>query len=168
MECEVLQKTFVEVGLCPWSPEIIRALCQEHTSGRREDYQGRLVKKLLSLLNKIRQEKEDGFHHMMSNVKSVSIEIVQEEEEKKSPDEESEKSFDYEEQEEDASEDTSSVSIAVEPRVKRQWIVSCNRKPCCIKGCQNTHFWSKKWKSCRKCKKNFCPSHIHCMHYHRC
>jgi len=168
LECEVIRKTFAEVGLFPWNPKIIRALCQEHTSAPREVHQGPLQKKLLGILDRIRQEKEHRFHQMMSNVESVSVEIVQEEKEKCSPEEESENSFEYEEQEGDASEDASSMSIGVEPPAKRQRVISCSRKSCCIKGCENTHFWSKKWKSCPKCKKNFCPSHLHCMHNHTC
>ena len=144
LECEVIRKTFVELGVCPWRPKIIRALCQEHTSAPPEVHQGPLVKKVLRLLDRIRQEKEDRFHHMMSKVKSVSVEIVQEEEEKNSPDEESEKSFVYEEQEEGASSDESRMSVAAVPPAKRQRVISRSCKTCCIKGCENSHFWSKK------------------------
>ena len=168
LECEVLKKTFEEVGLCPWKPDVIRRLCLEHTSGCREVHQSLLVKKLLRLLDKIRREKLDRFHRMMSNKERVSVQIAQEEEEKSGPEEESGNTSEYEEQEEDASEDASGESIACEPHAKRPHVISRSRKSCCIKGCENTHLWSKKWKSCPKCKKNFCPSHVHYMYNHRC
>ena len=144
MEHEVLRKTFAEVGLFPWNKDIIRENCKKHCSSLPEVHQNCLVRKLLRLLTMVREQKADRFHQMMSNMKSVSVDVVQEVEEKSSSDKESEESFENEEQEESESEDESSTDIAPEPPAKRQRIISCSRKSCCIKGCENTHFWSKK------------------------
>ena len=51
---------------------------------------------------------------------------------------------------------------------KRKSVVSRCRKMCSVKGCQNGHFHSKKWFSCPKCKKNFCPLHADKYRKHRC
>ena len=58
--------------------------------------------------------------------------------------------------------------IPSEPPAKRRRISSTDRKTCCVKGCQKSHFWSKKWVVCPKCKKNFCPLHAKKLQRHKC
>jgi len=41
-------------------------------------------------------------------------------------------------------------------------------KKCCVRGCEETHFWTKKWNFCKNCKKSFCPSHINIFYHHKC
>ena len=72
------------------------------------------------------------------------------------------------EQEEEASESEICDSSTTQPRAKRQRIMRCSKKTCCAKGCEKSHFWSKKWKICTKCHKNFCPTHVHLLRHHKC
>ena len=58
--------------------------------------------------------------------------------------------------------------IPFEPQAKRVRKCSTVRKTCAARGCHNSHFWSKKWVVCPKCKKNFCPKHAEKMHDHKC
>ena len=60
------------------------------------------------------------------------------------------------------------MSDAIELPQKSSRLMHVERKTCASKGCQKTHFWSKKWVFCPKCKKNFCEEHKDELRHHHC
>ena len=59
-------------------------------------------------------------------------------------------------------------STSARPPSKRARNDSEKLKKCCVRGCKNAHFWSKKWFFCTSCKKHFCPHHAEKFHHHHC
>ena len=53
-------------------------------------------------------------------------------------------------------------------RKRRMRRRSSSQAMCCIAGCEKKLICTRNWKTCPKCKKNFCPSHAKHIHDHVC
>ncbi len=168
LEVDIVRKTFAEVGLWPWNPDHIIEICQEHYCKISELRPSPLVRKLLRIIREVKQLKQDKARLLLRRMKRVSVEIVQKKSEKEGSDEDFLDFLENEEQEEGEDEIVTNNDSPQEPPQKRRRKMHCCEKPCCAKGCQNKHFWSKKWAVCSKCKRNFCPTHAHLIHQHQC
>ena len=153
LEENIIRKTFNEVGLWPWNPEQILKISKEHCSSLGELKKGPLVRKLLRIINNVKQDKEGTMRRILRSMKHVSVEVVQKGDEVMCSDEENEDSDEDGEQEGRARRRRKSKGITNQPPTKRRRILRSSKKTCCAKGCKKTHFWSKKWKICSKCKK---------------
>ena len=98
-----------------------------------------------------------------SRVEIVKIGVME-----KCCDEENVDHFENRELEEEARKNEIEDCGTIQSRAKPQRILRCSKKQCCVKGCEKTHFWQKKWKICTKCNKNFCPTHAYLLHHHKC
>jgi len=125
-ERSIIKKTFAEVGLSPWNPERIMQLCKEHCSSLGELKQGPLVKKLLSIINKVKQDKEEQLSQILSGVKRASVEIVRKGALEKGSGEENEDHLEDDEQEEEEDcEDKKDEGSVTKPAAKRQRRTRC-------------------------------------------
>ena len=167
LDVDIVRKTFAEVGLYPWNPDHILEICQEHYCKICELKSSPLVKKLLRIIRELKQHKQDKVHQKLRRMTRARVEIVKKGCGKKGTDEEFLDSLENEGEEEEEEIGTDR-SNPLEPPQKRQRKTRCCEKPCCVEGCQKTHFWSKKWAVCSKCKRNFCPMHAHLIHQHKC
>ena len=149
-------------------PITSKNICQEHYCKISELKPSSLVRKLFHIIRVINQYKHAEVLRVLRRMKRITVEIVRKEDEKKGSDEEFLDSLEYDEQEEGEDGIGTDNDIPLEPPKKRQRKMHCCEKPCTVEGCQKTHFWSKKWAECSKCKRNFCPAHAHLIHQHRC
>jgi len=168
LETHIVSKTFAEVGLWPWNPDHIIEICREHYYNVGKIKQSPMMRKLLCIIRKVIQLKEDKARQLLCSMKRARVEIVQKTVEKEGSDEESLDFLEDEDQEEGEHEIGINNDSPLERPAKRQRIMRCCGKPCCAEGCQKTRFWSKKWVTCPKCERNFCPSHAHLIHQHKC
>ncbi len=74
-EPDIVRKTFAEVGLWPWNPDQILKLCKEHCSSLSNLKQDPLTKKLMRTIDKVRKEKQDTSHQILSRKRRARIEI---------------------------------------------------------------------------------------------
>jgi len=72
-ECDVLRKTFADVGLWPWNPEKILQNCQENCPVESTVNHSRLVRKLLKIIKSIDEEKERRIQLMMDELKEEQV-----------------------------------------------------------------------------------------------
>jgi len=72
-ECDVLRKTFADVGLWPWNPDKILQNCQENTPAEAPHHESLLVRKLLKIIKSMDEEKERMIQHMMSEFKEEQV-----------------------------------------------------------------------------------------------
>ena len=108
-------------------------------------------------------------NYMLSDgLVKVLTEIEKNGDSEKCHDEEIEDRDEDDEQEQEARRNEEDDGSTIQLRAKRQRRMRCSKKACCAKGCKKTHFWSKKWKNCTKCNKNFCPTHAFLLQHHKC
>jgi len=100
-------------------------LCKEHCSSLGELKQGPLVKKLLSIINKVKQDKEEQLSQILSGVKRASVEIVRKGALEKGSGEENEDHLEDDEQEEEDCEDKKDEGSVTKPAAKRQRRTRC-------------------------------------------
>ena len=100
--------------------------------------------KLLSILKKTGQEKDDTMNCLLCGVKPARVDTLKKGGGNKCPDEENVDEDEDDEQEEEACEDGIYKSIDIQPAAKRQRRRLCSLEKCCAKGCQKVHFWWKK------------------------
>ena len=165
---DILRKSFAEVGLWPWNPEKIMKICAEHSpvSPLFE-----IDANVLCIADAIRDTGEKQVaecRRIMSRLDAKTVRSPEKVGKRQRPDEDDAGSSLPGVEESSDSREKKSKGTSVEPPQKRARVVSASRKMCCVKGCKKGHFWSKKWKICPKCNKNFCPSHLKNMRRHKC
>ena len=163
-----VRKSFKDVGLWPWDPEKILQAAREHSPTFPKEEKSSLVCEVLDKVKEIDDEKKAEVNESLSRLKRVSAPFMQKVEKRKRRDEDSSKTMDGEEQDEDTPSIKKNRSISLESPSKRRHTLTASCKTCGAKECEKTHFWSKKWISCPKCKINFCPLHAHLMQQHTC
>ncbi len=167
-EPSILRKTFAGVGLWPWNPEKILKMCREHCPVLSMPLQNSLVNKLLSIINEIEEEKKAIRCQMLNGLKRVRVVSLKELEMRNAQSKEEAEYSSGDDEEQDTRRDRLTTDTSVEPPAKRRRIINRSCITCSVKRCQKTHFWSKKWVSCSKCHKNFCPFHKNRLQYHKC
>ncbi len=163
-----VQKAFAEVGLWPWNPEKILEMCREHSPVLSLPLQNRLVNKIFDIIRMIDEEKKGRIDRMLCGLKRVRVVTMKEMEMDKSQNKDDTLTSLDEDEEEGAQRLPPSMSMSIESPAKRRRVIKRSCIRCSVKRCQKTHFWSKKWVSCSKCHKNFCPLHKNRLRYHKC
>jgi len=164
----IIRKTFEGVGLWPWNPEKILKMCQEHCPVFSMPLQNSLVNKLLDIVNKVEEEKKAIRCQMLSSLKRVRVVSLKELEMRNAQSKDDAEYSSGDDEEQEARRVHLNTDISVEPPAKRRRIINRSCISCSVKRCKKTHFWSKKWVSCTKCHKSFCPLHKNRLQYHKC
>ncbi len=98
----------------------------------------------MCIIDKVRQEKQDTLHQILSGKRRARIEIEKKGVSEKCRDEEIEDHDEDDEQEQEARGTEEDDSSTTQPRAKRQQRMRCNKKACSAKGCQKTHFFGQR------------------------
>ena len=165
---DIVQESFEEVGLWPWNPEKILQAAREHSPTFPKAKMNRLVREVLRKVKEVDEKKRAEVDECLNSLKRVRAPFMEKDEMKNAREEEVQEDMVDECQEDSAPSNVDSRSVPIEPPAKRKHTLTTACKRCGAKGCQKTHFWSKKWISCPKCKINFCPLHAHLMRNHTC
>ena len=165
---EIVRGSFEKVGLWPWKPKKILKMCRENSPPVSQPPQDEIRDRLIDAI-KVRRESNQAYREvLLRRLKPVEVIAIQksgkQKEHKKGT---GQKSVDDKQQNPGAAKRMNKC-IYAQPPAKRSRISESTEKRCCARGCGKTHFWSKKWGFCSNCKKNFCPTHIHLLHKHKC
>jgi hypothetical protein len=167
-EPHIIQKTFAEVGLWPWNPEKILEMCREHSPGQSLPFHNPLVPTILGIIKDIEQKKRAEIDKIRSKLKPVKVVSMKELQFLKSQKEARARANLDGSPQKGTRRMRSLTSVSAQPPGKRPRVMKMNRIQCAVKRCQKSHFWSKKWVSCDKCSKSFCPSHKNRLLKHKC
>ncbi len=164
----ILQKSFADVGLWPWNPARIYKICEENSPPQPSVYFDQAVNELIEAIKDLNRKKESLQRQLLSSLKPATLSPMKRTKLTESEKQEGAEESDNDDDDPTASESRLSTDIAEEPARKRRRISHRTPVKCSAIGCEKTHFHSKKWLSCPKCKKQFCPKHYQEVHYHSC
>jgi len=164
----VVKNSFKDVGLRPWIPDVIYQASLEHSSTVSQDQTNILVDKVLDAVERLDREMLAKRDRIMSEMKCVAATFMKKPAKKKCRREDVSKKIVGNKKKSCCPRRRKNTSVPIEPPKKRRRVTKKRSKTCGAKGCQKTHFWSKKWVFCPKCKINFCPLHAYLMHTHKC
>jgi len=150
----IVRKSFAEVGLWPWNPDLILENCLKHCPVDSQQVADEMMRDLIDAINIHKQKQEAWCNKILSDLEEANIT--------------DDKNYDDDDDEDVPSSSSDTEHMPLEPQPKRMRKSSIDRKTCSARGCQKSHFWSKKWVMCPKCKKNFCPKHAEKLHHHKC
>ena len=164
----ILQKSFADVGLWPWNPDRIFEICEKYSPPQPSVFYDQATNALIEAIKDCKQRKENLQRQLLSSLKPATLSPM-----KKTELTGSEKQKGAEESDDDDDDPTASITsmtadIAEQPAQKRRRMSHRTPVQCSAIGCKKTHFQSKKWLSCPKCKKQFCPKHYEDVHHHSC
>ena len=164
----IVRKAFANVGLSPWNPSRIRDALQKHCRQVCSEERDRAYFTLSESVKVCEEKKYDAYCQMVGRMKPVGLTVVKLVQKAEDEDDEDAKSSEQEKQARSKSTDGKHEDISGRPPKKRAHRLSLELKRCSVRGCQETHFWSKKWNFCAICNKHFCPFHEKVFHHHKC
>ena len=157
---QTILKSFADVGLHPWDPEEIIKNAKQHSPMKSQDETDSVMRELIDVIKVRKEERISEICKTLSSVKCATIsspKMVGKGQKRRRPEEEAEDHLQDEVEESSVSESAKNMDIPLQPPAKRRRKKPRNLKKCCVKGCDETHFWSKKWGCCPKCKKKLLP-----------
>ena len=164
----IVRKSFAEVGLWPWNPEKNLENCRKHCPADPNHEQNETMRDLIDAIKVHRQREEERCEKLLSGLEPANITEVEKYEYQFFEDEDDDECM-TDDNNADGSPRVEDIDdVPEEPPAKRVRLLSTERKTCSARGCQKSHFWSKKWVACPKCKKNFCPTHADKLQHHKC
>ena len=72
-ECDVLRKTFADVGLRPWNPVKYLQICQEHCPIDAPLHESMMMRKLLKIYKSINEEKKHKMQEILDELKEEQV-----------------------------------------------------------------------------------------------
>ena len=165
---KILIKSFEKVGLWPWNPKKILKICEEHSPAVVQPENSEMVNRITEAIRISRQSREAMRIQILNKLKPVRVIVIQKSEKSKCHRKDDGKNPEEQEKTKHTRIMRKKKHICVKPLTRHLRISPSCPKRCCAKGCQKTHFWSKKWVFCRKCNKNYCPTHSHLLEHHKC
>jgi len=168
LDPKVLQDSIKAVGLKPWNPDLIRENCRKHSPPDLKSDAKDLVDVFAQKVSMYSQRQKDEIERIRSTVKHISAPITPKTEKRKRATKVSSLPQANGNEEEPYLCGEETMTTSTEPTKKRSKKMHLEPKACAAKGCQETHFWSKKWVFCPKCKKNFCEKHKGLLRHHKC
>ena len=164
----IVRRSFADVGLWPFNPDRIFEICEKHSPAHSSVFYEEATNALIDTIKEQDKRRVSLQCQLLTSIKPASLSPM-----KKSEIEECEKQKGAPESEEVEEDPNASVSCEnmdtsyqlpkKRPRVSHLTLINC-----AVTGCKNTHFRSKMWLSCPKCKKQFCPKHYEHVHLHDC
>ena len=151
-----------------YDPEKIIQICQEHSSIDSQDKENESLRDLIDAINIQRQRQIEWCEKILNDLEPANITEDQNYHFQVFGDDDEDQDMADVEDENGSPLQENSDSMPVEPPAKRVRTPSGERKICCARGCQKSHFWSKKWVMCPKHKKKFCSSHANMLQHHKC
>lgn len=164
----MLLSSFANVGMWPWNPKKILDNCRKYCPVRPEPKSDDMVHRLAKEIHDMSEEKKEGVRQLLLKVKEVEVKIPENLRKRKRPDEKLPSRETEEEIEGADSSIVQSKSVSTESPAKKVRRMQASPIKCGVRGCENSHFWSKKWFFCQVCKKNFCPQHEKAFKHHVC
>jgi len=161
-------RSFAKVGLWPWNPKKILAICEKFCPVQCQQDTDRAFFALAEAVKQRDEKRISECCDKVSQMKPVAVVSLKSIEKRKSHDEVDTEDLLEEEESYSVSRPRKAKDILTRPPAKRTRQMSATVKTCCVNGCQKTHFRSKKWKICPKCHANFCPSHVTMFDHHTC
>ena len=164
-------KSLAAVGLRPWNPEKIIKNAQENSPMVSKDQSDEMMRELVDAIKVCKDARVTKICETLSSVKCATISSPKasgKAEKRGRPEEDADFYPNDDVDHSSVSESEKSMDTPSQPPRKKRKKSLGNLKKCCVKGCEESHFWSKKWKFCPKCKKNFCPSHAKKLQHHKC
>lgn len=166
-----MRKSLADVGLLPWDPERIIQNAQKHSPMKSQAQADCMMRELVDVIKVRKDERITKICQTLSRVKCATLfspKTSEKREKRERPEEDDENLVQDDVEESPVSESARNEDMSLQPPTKRRRKTPGNLKVCCVKGCKETHFWSKKWSFCPRCKKNFCPSHASKLQHHKC
>ena len=168
LEPQVLRKSIAMVGLLPWNPSLIRENCQKHSPPDLDSDPKDEIDEIAQRMNKYTIKQREEIERLRSRVKQIGTPTMQKIGKRRREAGASLVNQADGDEEKPTSSSEDSMTTSTESPKKRTKIMQMERKTCAAAGCQKSHFWSKKWVSCEKCKKSFCEEHQELIHHHDC
>ena len=165
---KVLIDSIEAVGLRPWNPDLIRENCRKHSPPDFNSDPKDLVDVFAQKVSMYSCMQKDRIERIRSTVKHVSAPITPKPEKRRRSTKVFPPAQEDVNQEGPCHSDEETMTTSTEPSRKKPKRLHLEPKACAAKGCQETHFWSKKWVFCPKCKKNFCDKHKDLLRKHKC
>jgi len=165
---QAVKDSFASVGLHPWDKPKIFRLCRENCPVDPESDVDSMLSDLAMKISMYSEMQTKGRESLRSSVKHAGVATPKKPERRPRPKKDTSENQVQEGTGGSSSSSAKTMSDSLEVPNKRSRLMHVDRKTCASKGCQKTHFWSKKWVSCPKCKKNFCEEHKDELYHHHC
>ena len=163
-----VRDSFALVGLQPYDKNKILNNCRENSPPDTESDEDTTIDRLAQKINMYTDKKTAEIQRLRSSVKRAKDPTPVKPKKRQRVQKEMLKGQVQETGGQPDSSPEKCMHVAAEPPKKRAKLMRVDRKTCASKGCQKTHFWSKKWVFCQKCKKNFCEEHKDELYHHQC
>ena len=164
----IVRKSFSDVGLWPFNPQKILQICQNHCPVDSKNEENEMLRDLIDAINVHKQKQEKWCNKILSGMEAASMTEAENYDFQIFRDDDDDESASDVGDEDQSSFNEDYEDMPMQPPTKRKRTPTTERKTCSARGCQKSHFWSKKWVECPKCKKNFCPSHAKKLQRHKC
>ena len=165
---EVSQEAFRVVGLCPWSPEIIKSNCKENAPALAEQVGGESVKAAVIAIKECEKEKLQQWREMVEDMEPVEVECVQKAKKRVRRESVCDRTTEGGRKGKRQSKSGKKKDMPSAPPQKNAPRVSLGRIRCCVEGCGKKVICTKNWRKCPKCQKDFFRSHAKHFRKHIC
>ena len=164
----VVRAAFANVGLSPWNPSRILVALETHARTIADVEQDKAYYTLSDSVKVCAEKKLEDCCQLLKGLKPVRAKSVPKVEKRNVQNGAPTPACADDDLSCSAPADENCEGSSIESPAKRMRKMSLEPKQCSATGCQKTHFWSKKWHFCLKCKKNFCPIHEEAFRQHKC
>ena len=168
LDPKAVRDSYALVGLHPWDKNLILKNCQENSPVAPHSSENSMISELAEKISMYSEMKRSEVDRIRSSVKRPEVATPGKTQKRERSEEECKKRQVQEGEGGPYSSYQKSMPITTQSPAKRAKSMHMEIKTCAAKGCQNTHYWSKKWVFCQNCNKNFCEEHKHELHYHHC
>ena len=167
-EPRVVVKSYADVGVWPWDPQKIRKACEKHCPAGSHPDRDRAFHAVAESVKTLNEKRVSDCCETVRSLKPVSIVSLKPPQKRKRPGNDAAKNREEEKETHSTSSAKKTKGNPTQPPSKRLRKGIDKLKKCCVRGCRETHFWSKKCFFCSSCEKHFCPRHADKFHNHHC